>query len=211
MSYEASKMTLARPRRIDLMTRAARDPETGKVRGARLLDLGCGPDPVALMPAIGSRLDEFRAWDLEDGDAQVLDGMPSDYWDCVHASHLLEHVVDPVASLRRWVEVTRPGGHVVVVVPEEDMYERGIWPSRFNSDHKHSYTMCKVASWSPVSINVLDLCGDLADVAETVVVERIEDNFHPGLPLDLDQTQRPVPCAIEFVLRKRLTWGGGAA
>jgi hypothetical protein len=50
-----------------------------------------------------------------------------------------------------------------VIVPDEDLYEQGIWPSRFNSDHKWTFTIAKHASWSPVSINLLDLAKSLPD------------------------------------------------
>jgi hypothetical protein len=43
---------------------------------------------------------------------------------------------DPEAALRQWWALVRPGGYLVVVVPHEDLYEQGMWPSAFNSDHK---------------------------------------------------------------------------
>src|SRR5260221_7032838 len=37
------------------------------------------------------------------------------------------------------------------------LYEQGVFPSRFNGDHKSTFTISKASSWSPVSVNVLDL------------------------------------------------------
>jgi hypothetical protein len=44
-----------------------------------------------------------------------------------------------------------------------------VWPSYFNDDHKHTFTISKKQSWSPKSINVLDLVKLLN--AELVSVE----------------------------------------
>jgi len=49
------------------------------------------------------------------------------------------------------------------------MYERGIWPSKGNADHKHTFTICKDRSWSPVSINLIDL---LKQFSTTVTIEK---------------------------------------
>jgi hypothetical protein len=56
-----------------------------------------------------------------------------------------------------------------VIVPDEDLYEQGVWPSRFNPDHKWTFTIAKHTSWSPVSVNLLDLAralpgGDVLDI-----------------------------------------------
>lgn len=46
-------------------------------------------------------------------------------------------------------------------MPDEDLYEQGVFPSRFNADHKSTFTISKYQSWSPVSINLLGLVQDL--------------------------------------------------
>ncbi|MEI9863112.1 MAG: hypothetical protein WDN00_00845 [Limisphaerales bacterium] len=38
---------------------------------------------------------------------------------------------------------------------------KGFSPSRFNDDHKATFTVSKAKSWSPLSINVLDLGNSL--------------------------------------------------
>jgi 2-polyprenyl-3-methyl-5-hydroxy-6-metoxy-1,4-benzoquinol methylase len=37
----------------------------------------------------------------------------------VHANHVLEHVLDPIGCLRRAYQVLRPGGILVIEVPQE--------------------------------------------------------------------------------------------
>ena len=48
-----------------------------------------------------------------------------------------------------------------LVVPDEDLYEQGVFPSRFNDDHKATFTISKSRSWSAKSINVLELANSL--------------------------------------------------
>lgn len=112
------------------------------------IDIGCGPDPVR-PDALG--------FDLDQGDAgHILDHVQGQF-DYVYSSHCLEHLSDPRKALLDWWQLVRPGGHLFLVVPDEDLYEQGVFPSRFNGDHKATFTLSKAQSWSPVSHNVLDL------------------------------------------------------
>lgn len=168
----------------------------------RGLDIGAGPDGLSRAVGIFPLLKEVRDWDMPDGDAQLLAGVADGSYDFVHASHCLEHMVDARVALANWIRVTRPGGYLVIMVPDEDMYERGQWPSRFNSDHKWSFTACKRESWAPKSINVVDLVSEYADQVELERLQVVRDFFRPEVAGD--QTGTPVAeCAIELVLRRR--------
>lgn len=116
------------------------------------IDIGCGDDPVT---------PDCLRWDKPQGDAQELPGLSLGQFDWVYSSHCLEDLPDPRRALTRWWEILRPGGHLLVVVPDEDLYEQGIWPSRFNHDHKWTFTIHKSRSWSPVSMNLSDLITSL--------------------------------------------------
>lgn len=170
------------------------------------IDIGGQPDPLGQYAGIFARMLSARTWDLADGDAQYLACVPDESLDFVHSSHCLEHVVDVNEALRNWLRVLKPGGYLIVTVPDEDMYEQGLWPSRFNPDHKWTFTMAKAASWSPRSINVVDLVKAFAPVAELERLVVLRDFFRPALREQfVDQTMTPVAeCAIELILRKRL-------
>jgi SAM-dependent methyltransferase len=170
----------------------------------RGLDIGGKPDPLALYLELFPQATSVRTWDWEDGDAQFLASEPDQSYDFIHSSHCLEHLVDPREGLANWFRVLRPGGHLIVVIPDEDLYEQGIFPSTFNRDHKHTFTLWKPRSWSPVSINVLELLPRLGAAADVLKVEQLHGTYRFGLPR-VDQTMSLVAeSAIEFVVRKRL-------
>jgi SAM-dependent methyltransferase len=167
------------------------------------LDLGGKPDPLALYAELFCRMESVRTWDWEDGDAQFLSSVADDSVDFVHSSHCLEHLVDPYEGLKNWLRVVKPGGHIVVTIPDEDMYEQGVFPSTFNRDHKWTFTMFKDASWSDKSVNVVELLKSLGRQADIIKVEQLISTYRFNLPR-YDQTLSPVgECGIEFVVRKR--------
>jgi SAM-dependent methyltransferase len=167
------------------------------------VDVGGKPDPLALYQELFCLMKSVRTWDWEDGDAQVMAGIPDNRFDFVHSSHCLEHLVDPFAGLRTWFRIAREGGFLVITVPDEDLYEQGIFPSTFNHDHKWTFTILKTSSWSKKSINVIDLIRDLGEPAELVRLEQLNSTYRFQLPR-YDQTLSPVgECGIEFVVRKR--------
>jgi SAM-dependent methyltransferase len=167
------------------------------------LDVGSGRDPLSRFAALFPLIQSVTTFDVPDGDAQLLAKHPDDRFDFLHSSHCLEHLRDPFEGLRNWVRVVRPGGHLVVLVPDEDLYEQGVWPSTFNIDHKHTFTISKASSWSPVSVNLTDLFASVADQAEVLKVELLHHTFLAGRERQDQTLNRVAECAIEFVVRKR--------
>lgn len=53
-------------------------------------------------------------------EAGRLTEVPEDAYDALLASHVLEHLADPLTALREWRRVVRPGGHVLLIVPHRD-------------------------------------------------------------------------------------------
>jgi SAM-dependent methyltransferase len=167
------------------------------------LDVGGGPDPLGLYVELFPRMQGVKVWDKEDGDAQTLDGIDDGQFDFVHSSHCLEHLEDPMIGIQNWFRAVTPGGHLIVTVPDEDMYEQGQFPSTWNGDHKFTFTISKTTSWSPKSLNVLDLVSSLGEDCELIKLEKLDESFRYTLPR-FDQTLTPIgECGIEFVLRKR--------
>ena len=69
------------------------------------VDIGGKPDPLALYSEFFPLLKNVRVWDLEDGDAQFMAGVPDNSLDFVHSSHCLEHLNDPTEGLRNWLRI----------------------------------------------------------------------------------------------------------
>lgn len=66
--------------------------------------------------------------------------------DFVYTSHTLEHIDDYVQALREWYRVLKVGGHMVIAVPSQYLYEKkASLPSRWNADHKRFYTVSSLA------------------------------------------------------------------
>ncbi len=167
------------------------------------LDIGGRPDPLGMYRGLFRLMTEVRTWDKEDGDAKLLAGVPDASFDFVHSSHCLEHLDDPLEALRNWLRVVVPGGYLIVTVPDEDMYEQGVFPSTFNTEHKWTFTIFKKRSWSVKSRNVVDLIAGLGEEAELVKLIKLSSTYRYDLPR-YDQTVTPVAeCGIEFVVRKR--------
>lgn len=166
------------------------------------IDIGCGPDPLSSYHHFFPLMQSLKAWDIPDGDAMFMADVPNDCYNFVHSSHCLEHLVNPALAIRNWVRICKPGGHIVIIVPDEDLYEQGVWPSTYNEDHKWTFTTGKAQSWSPKSINVFELLvPELAEVA-IIRVDLLDIGFIYHAQR-IDQTASMTgECAIEIVLQR---------
>lgn len=96
----------------------------------RLLDIGCGSGETLLelqkagWDVVGLEYSEAAAekgrqqgLDIRAGSAQNMDFPPGSF-DWIRMSHLLEHVVNPRDLLERAFRVLRPGGRVLIALPD---------------------------------------------------------------------------------------------
>ena len=167
------------------------------------IDIGGAPDPLAIYQELFPKINNIRIWDLQDGDAQFMHNVEDASYDFIHSSHCLEHLNDPPEGLANWFRILKPNGHLIVTVPDEDMYEQGIFPSTYNDDHKWTFTIFKTDSWSEKSRNLTELLCELGEAADIQKIERLTATFRFALPR-FDQTLTPIgECGIEFIVRKR--------
>ena len=131
------------------------------------IDIGCGSDPVQL---------NAKRFDINDGDANKITQYVFEEFDYVFSSHCLEHMYNPYKTILDWWKLVKTGGYLFVIIPDEDLYEQGVFPSRFNSDHKHTFTISKNCSWSNVSVNILDLINTIPN-SEIVNIELQNNNY----------------------------------
>lgn len=167
------------------------------------VDIGAGRDCIGKYAGQFPLMGTVKNWDLSDGDAQLMASAPDNSYDFVHSSHCLEHLYDPYEAFDNWIRICRQGGHIIVTIPDEDLYEQGKWPSTFNGDHKTSWTILKHESWSSSSINVLEFLYQFKEKIEVLKVELANSSFLYGAQR-FDQTYHSISeCAIEFIVRKK--------
>ena len=164
------------------------------------IDIGCGPDPLVV------REGSVRGFDKEDGDALYMAAVEDESYDFVYSSHCLEHMPDVRLALRNWVRILKTGGILYVVVPDFALYEKKCWPSRYNPDHKASFSLdLPLARANHYLVNNLVVWLDRELGITTVEVNLEDDGFDPARP-DEDQTELRnggALCQIYFVGYKR--------
>ncbi len=166
------------------------------------IDIGAGNDSLNSYQEMFPSMQDCKSWDMKDGDAQKMAGVEDESYDFVHSSHCLEHMHDPGEALKNWYRILKPGGHMVCLIPDEDMYEQGTFPSTKNADHKVTFTIAKSSSWSDKSISLVDFLPRNLPDAQLLKLELLDATYRYDLPV-FDQTMTPLgECAIEFVLRK---------
>jgi SAM-dependent methyltransferase len=164
------------------------------------IDIGAGDDPLTIPNGAA------RAWDVADGDAQLLSSIQSGTFDFVYSSHCLEHMRDVPEALANWTRVLRPNGWLYAVVPDYVFYEKMTWPSQFNGDHKQSFSgivprqlVGRPNHWHmDQDLAPAVLAAGLTDLRWEL--ETFGFNFNAGL---LDQTRSNAVAQIWLVARKR--------
>jgi SAM-dependent methyltransferase len=169
------------------------------------IDIGAGKDPLNANGEFGVDC-RVIPFDIENGEAQTINQyFPTGYFDFLYSSHCLEHLKDIKEAFNSWIGVIKPGGYGIIVVPDEDLYEQGFWHSKWAGvGHRHTFTIKKDISWSPVSINVLDFfsVGYCSEI-QTLSV-RLIDNGYDYSVFDFDQTAGKAEAAIELIFRKKI-------
>lgn len=162
------------------------------------LDIGSGPDKL-FFPGC-------KSFDLEDGDANyLLNHIAPESLDYLHSSQCLEHMIDPYYAFDGWIGAVKPGGHLIVTVPDWCLYERMIWPSRFNPDHKSAWSMWLKDSNAPIHVYVPQFLANYHFAVDVKLCRVIDTNYRYKENPELDQTwieSHGVEAFIEFVLQK---------
>jgi SAM-dependent methyltransferase len=115
----------------------------------------------------GYRPEEARTGELHVLDGADLAGLPDSTYDAVICSHVFEHFANPLRALASWRGVTRPGGHLLMIVP----HMAGTF------DHRRSLTTLRHM------IDDFD-CGvgedDLSHLEETLKLHDRDRDGEPG-------------------------------
>jgi SAM-dependent methyltransferase len=160
------------------------------------IDVGCGPDKLKFPTCIG--------FDEVDGDANHLSRyFQPNTFDYLHGSQVLEHMRDPAAALRDWLTIVKPGGYIIQTIPSWELYEGMVWPSRFNRDHKSTWSMWQKGSPAPIHCKLPEWLDQFG--CKVLLCRLVDDNFDYRVGTSMDQTwveADGVECWLEFVLQK---------
>jgi len=163
------------------------------------IDLGVGrlgangPDPVT---------PDVRGWDKDDGDATFMEGVPDESYDFVHASHIIEHIHNPVMAIMNWWRILKPGGHLIILAPHRDLYEkRLLLPSRWNHDHK--FFLLPDRHEPPNTLGLQQLVNDalygcIGSSPEMIYIKTCDEGWKP-CP---EEVHSQGEYSIEMVVRK---------
>lgn len=92
----------------------------------------------------------------------------SDSLDFLLSSHLLEDFLEWTPVLREWVRVLKPGGHLIILVPDKERWGQAIIKGQPpNCSHKHE-----------------SFAGELSTYAEAIGVTVLEDRLTDKSPND---------------------------
>lgn len=166
------------------------------------IDIGAGDDPLVNLRSFFPLLKTVISCDKEDGDAMLMDWVKDNSYDFVHSSNCLEHLEDPVKALANWICICRSEGHLIITVPDEDLYEQGVFPTTFGAEHAWTFTIGKARSWSSRSINLIQILGLFVDRVKILKIEQVDAGFIYGAPR-VDQTLGILSeSGIEIILQK---------
>lgn len=128
-------------------------------------------------------------------------------YDFIYGCRFLEKAGAPARALAQCWSLIKPSGYLALVVADEDLFEQGRWPSRFDPRHRWTFSLHKSAgeqgSWSPRSINLLHLILENLNGFRFVLV-RLDDTDYDYAIRGLDQTLPPnnAGAHIECILQK---------
>jgi predicted SAM-dependent methyltransferase len=125
MSYETSKCY---EKRISL-------GHFNKYLCGKGIDIGAGADCLTVQD--GTVIN----WDLKDGNGAELKTIEENSLNFVYSSHFMEHAKDLNVAIENYKRVLKDKGILYFAVPDFELYEKSNWPSNYNKDHKHSFSI----------------------------------------------------------------------
>ena len=146
----------------------------------RILDVGCGDgsflvalevvgdwelhgidiNPEVVREPLSQRL-HLRAGQIERG------LYPAGFFDAVVATHLVEHVHDPLDFMRTCFDMLRPGGVLIGELPNLDCWDRAVFGRYWGGLHLPRHLFF----WDPKSFAALGRSGGFADARTYPVLQ----------------------------------------
>lgn len=163
------------------------------------IDIGCGEDKLIVEQGT------VDAWDLNNGDAMLMEGIANETYDFVYSSHCLEHTQNVEITLYNWSRILKKDGYLYFVIPEFVLYERMTFPSIFNYDHKQtfSYYITKEQIKRNNHFYYLDLLEIMKNLNLEIVLHKLQDdNYDYDKGDGGNQTRGNALAQILFIAKK---------
>lgn len=138
------------------------------------IDIGARQDPLNCT---------FRRYDwiYGDGDATAMESIPANTFHTVYASHILEHLQYPDKAIKRWYEITKPDGHLIIIVPHRDLYEKKRFlPSSWNPEH--TYFWLPNEEDRPCTRSLKKTILDVVPDANIIVLRVLDEGYDYSIP-----------------------------
>jgi SAM-dependent methyltransferase len=164
------------------------------------LDVGCGPCPLVWANA------QVTPFDTPQGDGNnIASYFKEGSFDFVFSSQFLEHTHDPVDVMRQMIKLVKKGGWVIALVPSE-LYEGNILPSKYNPDHKATFSaISRTAPHKRRHIYLPDLSDLLKPHRVDCSLEHTNYDFMVGTTRDQSwKLEDGVECWWELRIQKTL-------
>lgn len=197
MSHETSKASL---RRMHDDSFDWHSVFTGKG-----VDIGAGDDPLLVNDWLDAKIISFDLPFTTDypadvrGDANKIDQFfKENELDFVHGSQVAEHLHKPIDAILRMLKIVKPGGWVILTVPDFDLYEKRTFPSKFNGDHKSTWSLWRQIPPNPRYPHVF-----VPNLREKLAPHRVEaslcDTNYDYMDPETDQTWEPEKGVESFI------------
>lgn len=150
-------------------------------KGLKIVDIGCGnlktfDDSIGvdivkkgdIIAQIGG--DSGSAADVQ---ADVSKPLPFEEasFDVGVARHVLEHMLDPIDAMRNWLKIIKPGGKLVISLPNEYL----IRSIPMNPEHMHAWTPETFINFLNTvgGMKILEMWDSENNISFTTIVEKI--------------------------------------
>ena len=113
-------------------------------------------------------------------DGATLNSVADGLFDYLIAAHVLEHVEDPISALKTWVRVVKPGGHIIIAVPDKRFCGEEMRPTttvdHFIRDHEEGPQVSAEEHYRDFGSNLKSLSG--AELDSYVAAAEPMIHFH---------------------------------
>ena len=112
-------------------------------------------------------------------------------------------VDNPIANIKKWLSKVKIGGHIILYLPDEDMYlgKQGL-PKHMFADMCNSFTITKKESFQ-YSYNITDMLNNINDMAQAIQIIKCDHGYRDN-DISGKAQEYYVFCesAIEIIIRR---------